>query len=127
MLKKIYVSLVKLSAMIIAGNIIFLIYSGFTGAAISGRLGLLCAVLFVVSLIVFASAYLFEPLLQSPANHAANVSPLLPAGFDDDFEQQRLTAIARRQAAIDADARHAAAAEHQRRLETAWWVNRNRF
>lgn len=128
MLKKIYVSLVKMSAMIIAGNIIFLIYSGFTGAAISGRLGLLCAVLFVVSLIVFASAYLFEPLLQSPANHTANVSPLLPADFDDELEQQRLTAIARRQAAIDADARHAAAAaEHQRRLETAWWVNRNRF
>ncbi|MBG0812327.1 hypothetical protein IY145_23560 [Methylosinus sp. H3A] len=128
MLKKIYISLVKWSAMIIAGNIIFLIYSGFTGAAISGRLGLLCAVLFVVSLIVFSSAYLFEPLLHSPANHTGNVSPLFPAGIDDEFEQQRLTAIAHRQAAIDADTRHAAVvAEQQRRLETAWWVNRNRL
>lgn len=122
MFRTIYISLVKLSAIIIICNIIFLIYSGFTGAAIPGRLGLLCAILFFSSLIVFFSAYLFEPLLQNSANDG----PLLCA--DDELEQQRLSSIARRQAAIDAEARHAAAvAEQQRRLETAWWVNRSRF
>jgi hypothetical protein len=62
------------------------------------------------------------------ATQAKKASPPFPAPVDDEFEEQRLAAIARRQAAIDAEARHAAgAAEQQRRLETAWWINRNRL
>lgn len=125
MFRRIYITLVKLSALIIVCNIIFLIYSGFTGVAIPGRLGLLCAALFFVSLLVFFSAYRFEHLFQHPANRTTDISPLLPA---DELEQQRLTTIASRLAAIDAEARRAAAvAEQQHRLETAWWINRNRF
>ncbi len=116
MFKKFYIQLVKLSALIILANISFLIYSGFTGAAIPGRLGLACFLLFAASLVIFFSAYLFEPFFQE----RTEIGPTL-------LRQIASLEAAHQQPAIEAETRRAAIAEQQHRLETAWWVNRQRF
>ena len=105
MIKFFFLNLLKLSNYILSANVAFLIYSGFTGAALHGRLGLVVAISFFTTLIVFIVSNLTEIASIFDSSYTVVESP--PRGRDE--------------------AARAAIAEQQQRTMIAWWVNHNRY